>query len=67
MADPPPYSTPRWVVIAGIITLVLVLLFAIMMLVGGSEHGPGRHKPSGGGPSAHTPPRIATEYRVQQP
>lgn len=48
MADQPPYSTPRWVKIVGIIALVLVLLVGIMLLAGvGGEHGPGRHRPSG--------------------
>ena len=48
MADLPPYSTPRWVKIVGIIALVVVLLVAILMLTGvGGDHGPGRHMPSG--------------------
>ena len=48
MAELPPYSTPRWVKIAGITVLVLVLLLGIMFLTGlGGEHGPGRHMPSG--------------------
>ena len=48
MADLPPYSTPRWVKILGIIALVLILLFGVMLLTGvGGEHGPGRHMPSG--------------------
>ena len=55
-------STPRCVKIFGIIALVLVLLVATMMFIGG-EHGPGRHIPSGGAGS-HTPP-IA--HGVQQP
>ena len=49
MADLPPYSTPRWVKIVGIIALVLVLLVGIMLLTGvRGDHGPGRHMPSGG-------------------
>ena len=56
MADPPPYSTPRWVMIAGIIVIVLALLVGIMLLTGvGGGHGPGRHMPSGGA-GGHTPP-----------
>jgi hypothetical protein len=48
MADLPPYKTPRWVKIAGIIALVLVLLVGIIMVTGiGGEHGPGRHIPRG--------------------
>ena len=50
MADLPPYSTPRWVKIAGIIALVLVLLVGIILVTGvGGAHGPRRHMPSGGG------------------
>ncbi len=59
MAELPPYSTPRWVNIVGIITLVQVLLVGIMLLTGiGGDHGPGRHMPGG-----YTPPM---EHRVQQ-
>ena len=49
MADPPPYpdtGTPRWVIIAGIIVLVLVLLVGIMLFAGG---GLGGHTPPAGG------------------
>jgi hypothetical protein len=46
MADLPPYKTPRWVKILGIIALVLVLTVGIIMVTGiGGEHGPGRHVP----------------------
>ncbi len=49
MAEPPPYGTPRWVKIFGIIALVLVLLVGIILLTGvGGTHGPRRHLPSGG-------------------
>ena len=49
MADLPPYRTPRWVKIIGIIALVLVLVLGILHLTGlGGNHGPGRHLPSGG-------------------
>ena len=48
MADPPPYpGTPRWVKVFAIIVVVVVLLVVARMLVGGGEHGPGRHAPSG--------------------
>ena len=64
MADPPPYSTPRWVKVFGIIVLVLVLLVVIVMFTGvGGDHGPGRHIPSGD-PDGYTPP---IEHGVQQP
>ena len=50
--------------------LVLAVLVAVLLLVGGGEHGPGRHaddgtmpagasevsRPSGGTASGHTPP-----------
>ncbi|NNU85416.1 hypothetical protein ETC05_16970 [Geobacillus sp. BMUD] len=42
-------STPRWVKVSGIIASVLVLLFVIMMFIGGGKHGPGRHIPSSNG------------------
>ena len=47
MADPPPYpGAPRWVKALGIVVIVVVLLVAAGMFIGG-EHGPGRHSPSG--------------------
>jgi hypothetical protein len=64
MADPLPYSTPRWVKVFGIIALVLVLLVVIMIFTGvGGPHGPGRHIPSGDA-GGDTPP---IEHEVQQP
>ncbi|MGO4889528.1 hypothetical protein ACJ2A9_17415 [Anaerobacillus sp. MEB173] len=39
-----PPSTPRWVIVFGIIVIVLVLLFVILKIIGiGGEHGPSRH------------------------
>jgi hypothetical protein len=43
-----PPRTPRWVKVFGMIAIVAVLLFIIMLFVGGGQHGPGRHLPSGG-------------------
>ena len=59
MAHPPPYpdtgddsdagsdreypGMPRWVKVAGIITVGLVLLVVVVLLIGGGNHGPGRH------------------------
>jgi hypothetical protein len=58
--DRPP-SMPRWVKVFGIIALVLVLLLGIMLLTGvGGDHGPGRHRPSGGA-GGHTPPASGHE------
>ncbi|GAA2417142.1 hypothetical protein GCM10010404_89580 [Nonomuraea africana] len=51
MADPAgsdDTGTPRWVKIAGVVTAVLVLLFIVLLLIGG-DHGPGRHWSYGGG------------------
>ncbi len=42
-----PPGTPRWVKAFGIIVLVLVLLFGVAMIIGGGNHGPSRHMPSG--------------------
>lgn len=61
MADPdePIHATPprrpRWVNIFGIIIVVVVVLVVVMALIGGGEHGPGRHLP-GGDTQSHTPP-----------
>jgi hypothetical protein len=51
----------------GIVVIVVVLLVAAVLFIGGGEHGPGRHAPSGdaGGqvpPSGvmedHAPPEV---------
>ncbi len=48
MAEPPPYpGRPLWVKVFGIIVIVVVLLGVARMFIGGGEHGPGRHTPSG--------------------
>jgi hypothetical protein len=45
MTDPSRYpdSTRRWVRVAVIVAVVAVLLVAVMFLIGGGGHGPGRH------------------------
>jgi hypothetical protein len=58
-------GTPRWVKVSGIIALALVLLFVIVMLIGGGNHGPGRHTLSGG-LGGQTLPSSVAEHRVQQ-
>jgi hypothetical protein len=61
MADPPPYpGTTRWVKAFAIIVAVLILLVVAVMFVGGGEHGPGRHTPSGDA-GGQVPPSVAME------
>ena len=48
-------GTPRWVRLGAIIAIVVILLVVLVMVVGGGEHGPMRHIPSGSG----TTPQIA--------
>jgi hypothetical protein len=63
MADPPRNTaadaagTPRWVKVAGIIALVLVLVFVVLKLTGvGGSHGPGRHATGADTSRGHTRP-----------
>ena len=66
MADPPPYpGTPRWVKVFGIIVIVAVLLVVAMMFIGGGEHGPGRHTPSGDA-GGQVPPSSLMEVHAAQ-
>jgi len=53
----PTAGPPRWVKVAGIITLALVVLLLIVLLTGGN-HGPGRHQSSHG--QAGRLPSVAT-------
>lgn len=41
-ADGPP-PVPRWVKILGGVLVVLVLVATLAMVLGGGDHGPGRH------------------------
>ncbi|MEV0856775.1 hypothetical protein ACWFPY_29525 [Nocardia fluminea] len=48
MTDPTPRSrpashTPRWVKVTGIVIAILVALLVVGLIIGGGEHGPGRH------------------------
>ncbi len=36
-------GTPRWVKVFVAVALVVVVVVAVMLLIGGGEHGPGRH------------------------
>ncbi len=62
MAEPPqtseskPPTTPRWVKVLGMITLVAVLLVVVMMVASGGQHGPSRHAPGGDAPASQAPP-----------
>jgi hypothetical protein len=72
MADPPAYpdtddtgvgpdrgappGMPRWVKVFGIIALVAALLFVVVMLISGGEHGPWRHTSGGEAAAAEAPP-----------
>jgi hypothetical protein len=42
-----PPRTPRWVKVFAIIAIVLVMLFVILQVISGGEHGPRRHSSSG--------------------
>lgn len=55
-------GTPRWVKVFGIIAIVLVLLFVVIMFMGGG-HGPGRHTPSGDA-GGQAPLSSVTEART---
>jgi hypothetical protein len=46
-ASTPP-AMPRWVKVFGIIAVIVVVFFVLMLFIGGGQHGPGRHLPSGG-------------------
>ena len=41
-----PPGVPRWVWVSAIVVGVLVVLGFVVMLVGGGQHGPGRHTSS---------------------
>ena len=42
-----PAGMPRWVKISLLVALALVVLFVVVNLAGGGEHGPGRHSGAG--------------------
>ncbi len=53
-------ATPGWVKAIGVAILVVLILAAIVMVVGGGSHGPGRHGPSG----THLSPPSRTAYEA---
>jgi hypothetical protein len=55
--DGPAPGTPRWVKISGIIAVVVAVLFVILLIFGGGNHGPARH----------LPPADAIEHGPRQP
>lgn len=64
MADPPSYpGAPRWVKVFGIIAGIVVLLIVAVIFIGGGEHGPGQHTPSGDAGS-QAPPSSVMEAHV---
>ena len=59
-------QTPRWVKIFGAIALVVIVLFVVVLLIRGGEHGPGRHGGSNTDTAgAHTGPPAGVTH--QQP
>jgi hypothetical protein len=66
MEDQPPYRTPGWVKVVGIIALVLIVLIGVVRLTGlGRNHGPGLHTP--GGDTSAPAGAVALEYAWQEP
>lgn len=60
--------TPRWVKALGIAGIVAVLLVVAVMLVGGGDHGPGRHAPAGdSGAASPTASGAITPVAVRGP
>jgi hypothetical protein len=42
----PPPQTPLWVKVFGLIALALVVLFIVLQVISGGEHGPQQHTPT---------------------
>lgn len=61
---PSPAGMPRWVKIFLVVAAVLVVLLVAGMLIGGGQHGPGRHLNSTAGlVAAAVPASTASEAR----
>jgi hypothetical protein len=61
--EPHSSGLPRWVKVFGLITIA-VLVLLVVLLIAGSDHGPGRHSPSGAGP---TPSYVAGSHITTSP
>ena len=61
----PTAGTPRWVIVFGVIALVVILLFAVLLIIGGG-HSPRRHTWSGDPGGWHVAASLATAG-VHQP
>ena len=48
-AGPSESGMPRWVRVSAVLGLLAALLVAALVVLGGGDHGPGRHLPSGRG------------------
>ena len=62
MTDERP-GTPRWVKVTAAIAVVVVALVAVMLLVGGGDHGPGRHGGSGNNSGDAQPSSIPEQHQ----
>jgi hypothetical protein len=58
-----PPGRPRWVKVSLLVALAIIVLFVVLQLVGGGDHGPGRHTGGDDPPSSvnegdggHRPP-----------
>jgi hypothetical protein len=56
-------GTPRWVKVAGVIALVILVMLVVALLSGG-KHGPGRHALDTGAPQ---PLAVASSFADQMP
>lgn len=58
--DEAPPRMPRWVKVFGTALIVLVLAAVVVMLLGGEDHGPGRH----GSEGDEAPPGSSHQARL---
>lgn len=62
-ADESAAGTPRWVKVFGAIALVVVVLFLVVLVIRGGEHGPGRHGGSNTDTAgSHTGPPVGITH-----